>query len=641
MAEQSEKSGLPGLWSNEFARAAILIAISAVALVAGFFDVKVYGIDPSWVAIILCGVPIIIEGAEGLIRRFDIKADVLVSLALIASVIIGEYFAAGEVAVIMQLGALLEELTVARARKGIERLASLAPETARVVEGDAERIIQASEVAAGVTVRVLPGETVPVDGEILSGTTSVDESVLTGEAMPVDKGPGDSVMSGSINRFGAFDMRADQVGESSTIARMAKLVESADASRAEIVRLADRWATWIVVMALSAAFLVWLVTGEEIRAVTILVVFCPCALVLATPTAVMAAIGCATKKGVLVREGDALERLAEIDRVAFDKTGTLTTGEPAVSDVQTLTDSITAPELLKLAAVAEKQSEHPLGAAIVRGFKERNAGEALPDPAEFSMESGSGVRAQTSSGEVAVGRLSWLKSIGAATDAEIERAEAAALPFRADGASAVFVSVAGSVAGFITLSDRMRPGIGRAVSAMKSMNVAPMLMTGDHPAAAMHAAEAAGIDPRLVESECMPETKLERLASLEKATVKTAMVGDGINDAPALKRAWVGIAMGGVGSDIAVNAADIVLVRDDIRVIPWLVKLSRRMMRMIRFNITLAMGINFAAIILAALGLLGPVLGALVHNAGSVLVILNSARLLRTPGAEETTDKEA
>lgn len=443
----------------------------------------------------------------------------------------------------------------------------------------------------------------------------------------LNKTAGDHVMSGSINRFGVFELRADAVGDASTIARMAKLVESADASRAKIVRLADRWATWIVAAALSMACVTWLVTGEEIRAVTILVVFCPCALVLATPTAVMAAIGCATKRGVLVREGDALERLAEIDRAAFDKTGTLTTGEPTLCGVKSLSKTCSENDILRFAAIAEKPSSHPLGRAIIRGLKDAEKA-GLPNPDDFKMESGSGVSARIDDHAVAVGRLSWLKRIGAAGTGD---ARSAAAVFEAEGATTVFIALDGAVVGFIALSDAMRPGIANVMRSLEKQNVSPMLMTGDHKEAAEHIAKEAGIDERFVDAGCMPEDKLRRLESLERATIHTAMVGDGINDAPALKRAWVGIAMGGIGSDIAVNAADIVLVRDDIRVIPWLVRLSRRMMRMIRFNITLAMGINFLAIILAALGLMGPVLGALVHNAGSVIVILNSARLLRTP----------
>ena len=287
-----------------------LLVISGIAVVLSLLGVRPFPFDMAWVAIVLCGVPIILEAVIGLVTAFDIKADVLVSLALIASVAIGEDFAAGEVAFIMQLGGLLEELTVARARAGIEKLVHLTPQTARVLRDGQEIVVPAEQVRVGDLLRVLPGESVPVDGVIVSGQTSINQAVMTGESLPVDKTVGDEVSSGTVNQFGAFEMRATKVGEDSSIQRMIRLVQSADAGKAKIVGLADRWATWIVVIALSAAALTWLVTGEIIRAVTILVVFCPCALVLATPTAIMAAIGNATKHGFLVREGDALERLA-------------------------------------------------------------------------------------------------------------------------------------------------------------------------------------------------------------------------------------------------------------------------------------------------------------------------------------------
>ena len=290
----------------------IFLAISGLALLMSLVGWEPFPFGVSWIAIVLCGIPIILEAVIGLITAFDIKADVLVSIALIASVVIGEDFAAGEVAFIMQFGGLLEELTVAKARAGIEKLVHLTPQTARVLSEDGENIVPAEEVRVGDILRVLPGETVPVDGVILSGQTSVNQAVMTGESLPVDKAAGDEVSSGTVNQFGSFDMKAAKVGEDSSIQRMIRLVQSADAGKAKIVGLADRWATWIVVIALSAAGLTWLLSGEIIRAVTILVVFCPCALVLATPTAIMAAIGNATKHGFLVREGDALERLASV-----------------------------------------------------------------------------------------------------------------------------------------------------------------------------------------------------------------------------------------------------------------------------------------------------------------------------------------
>ena len=619
----SPLSFIRAAWQDETRRQIVLIVVSAIALLLGFFDVTVSGIDLSWVAILLCGTPIVIEAAIGLITRFDVKADLLVSLALIASIIIGEYFAAGEIAVIMQLGALLEEMTVAKARKGIERLASLAPETARVVTSGTERIIPASEVKKGETIRVNPGETVPVDGEILSGSTSVDESVLTGEPMPVDKTAGDHVMSGSINRFGVFELRADAVGDASTIARMAKLVESADASRAKIVRLADRWATWIVAAALSMACVTWLVTGEEIRAVTILVVFCPCALVLATPTAVMAAIGCATKRGVLVREGDALERLAEIDRAAFDKTGTLTTGEPTLCGVKSLSKTCSENDILRFAAIAEKPSSHPLGRAIIRGLKDAEKA-GLPNPDDFKMESGSGVSARIDDHAVAVGRLSWLKRIGAAGTGD---ARSAAAVFEAEGATTVFIALDGAVVGFIALSDAMRPGIANVMRSLEKQNVSPMLMTGDHKEAAEHIAKEAGIDERFVDAGCMPEDKLRRLESLERATIHTAMVGDGINDAPVLALSHVGIAMGGLGSDAAIETADVVIQTDQPSRVATAIHAGRQTRRIVWQNISLAFGVKLLVLILGAGGI-ATLWEAVFADVGVALIaIVNAIRI--------------
>ena len=342
-----------------------LLVISGLAMLASLLKWQPLPFDMAWVAIILCGVPIVLEAIIGLVTAFDIKADVLVSLALIAAVCIGQDFAAGEVAFIMQLGGLLEELTVARARAGIEKVVHLTPRTARVLRGGVETVIPAQQVQVGDCLRVLPGESVPVDGVITSGQTSIDQAVMTGESLPVDKTVGDDVSSGTVNQFGAFDMRATRVGEDSSIQWMIRLVQSADAGKARIVGIADRWATWIVMIALSAAALTWLITGQIIRAVTILVVFCPCALVLATPTAIMAAIGNATRHGFLVREGDALERLAGVKVVAFDKTGTLTYGTPEVVSVVSVRPELPRQELYRLAACAEQLSEHPLGKAIV------------------------------------------------------------------------------------------------------------------------------------------------------------------------------------------------------------------------------------------------------------------------------------
>ena len=600
-----------------------LLVISGVSLLLSIFNLISLPFDPAWIAIILCGIPIILEALIGLVTAFDIKADVLVSLALIASVCIGEDFAAGEVAFIMQLGGLLEELTVAKARAGIEKLVRLTPRTARILTADGEKIISAEDVQVGDRIRVLPGETVPVDGVILSGQTSVNQAVMTGESLPVDKAAGDEVSSGTVNQFGAFEMKAVKVGEDSSIQRMIRLVQSADAGKAKIVGIADRWATWVVVIALTAAFLTWLISGEVIRAVTILVVFCPCAMVLATPTAIMAAIGNATRHGFLVREGDALERLASVRRIAFDKTGTLTYGNPKVVAVKSLSDHWDTAALFAYAASAEQFSEHPLGKAVVRDFKAQE--NAFLHPADdFRMIPGQGVSARIEGKKFLAGNEKMLEeACGILSDSVyVETQE-----YLEKGCTIIYLASEGVPAGFLALADTVRPESARMLSRLKALGVRPVLLTGDHENAAGAIAGDLGIDD--VKANCLPEDKLTLIGSFQAKGEAVCMIGDGINDAPALKKADVGIAMGGVGSDIAVDAADIALVDDQVQELPHLFALSRRMMVTIKCNLSFSLGLNLLAIILAITGILGPVAGALVHNAGSVVVIIHSALLLK------------
>lgn len=599
----------------------ILLVIGGISLLISLFAPDILPFNTAWIAIILCGVSIILEAIIGLVTAFDIKADVLVSLALIASVCIGEHFAAGEVAFIMQLGSLLEDLTVAKARAGIEKLVHLTPQTARIISNGTETVIPAEKVQIGDILRVLPGETIPVDGIILSGETSVNQAVMTGESLPIDKTVGDDVSSGTVNQFGTFDMKASKVGEDSSIQRMIRLVQSADADKAKIVGLADKWATWIVVIALTAAVLTWIITGEIIRAVTILVVFCPCSLVLATPTAIMAAIGNATKHGFLVREGDALERLSKVTKICFDKTGTLTYGMPKVTAVNSVSD-FSEEEVYAFTAAAEQYSEHPLGKAIVRCFKEKHG--KLRQAEQFKMTAGRGVSANVDEKNVLAGNIEFMNENNIAVS-EIAASESG--KYFSQGCTVIYTAVDGQLAGYLVLADTVREESGSMISSIKEIGIQPVLLTGDNTNAANAIARELNITE--VRSNCLPEDKLGHIENFRKSGQEVCMIGDGINDAPALKKSNVGIAMGGVGSDIAVDAADIALVDDEVKELPHLLSLSKRMMTTIKLNLSFSMLLNFAAIVLAITGILQPVIGALIHNAGSVLVIINSALLLK------------
>ena len=526
-----------------------LLVISGIAVICSLAKWHPFSFDMAWIAIILCGVPIVLEAIIGLVTAFDIKADVLVSLALIASVCIGQDFAAGEVAFIMQLGGLLEELTVAKARAGIEKLVHLTPRTARVLRGGAESVIPAEQVQVGDTLRVLPGECVPVDGVILSGQTSINQAVMTGESLPVDKSAGDEVSSGTVNQFGAFEMRATRVGADSSIQRMIRLVQSADAGKAKIVGIADRW--------------------------------------------------------------------AKVKVVAFDKTGTLTYGTPEVVAAVSVQEGLSHDELYRLAASAEQMSEHPLGKAIVRGCK--RSGAALADAGEFRMIPGRGVSARVEGRDLLAGNPELLREQGVTLTEE-------AGDYLAQGCTVTYLAVDGTYAGYIALSDTIRQESAEMVDALTALGVQPVLLTGDHENAARAIAQRLHIQE--VRANCLPEDKMTAIDGYQAQGRSVCMMGDGVNDAPALKRAEVGIAMGGVGSDIAVDAADIALVDDEVKELPHLIALSHRMMTTIKLNMTFSMALNFAAIILAIIGTLNPVVGALVHNAGSVLVITSSAFLL-------------
>lgn len=589
----------------------------------GSIDLHIFPIDPAWVTVVISGLPLLYLAVWRIIHNpgiSKISSALLISIAMFAAIAIGDLFAAGEVAFIMALGALLEDATTNRAKKGLKKLLTLAPTQGRRIRNGQEELIPAEQIQKGDLLRILPGETIPVDGTIVSGETSVDQSIMTGESLPVDKTTGEDVFCGTINRFGSIDITATKVGEDSSLQKLIRMVQDAENKQAPMQRIADRAASWLVPVALLIAILAYVFSGNIVTAVTVLVVFCPCALVLATPTAIMAAIGQATKHGVIIKSGEALEKMGKVDTIAFDKTGTLTYGRLEVSDVRPTSDALTGEDLLTLAASAEGKSEHPLGKAIVAHAKAQSL--SLLDSQDFQMDAGKGIAAQIGEKHLLCGSEKYLREHGVPLD---DAASTILDQLRTEGKASILVAAEGKCIGVIGLSDILRPEAKDMVSKLDAMHAKTVLLTGDNRKTADYFAGRVGIAE--VRAELLPEEKVGSIESLRKEGRKVCMIGDGVNDAPALKTADVGVAMGSMGSDIAVEAADIALMSDDISKIPYLKRLSNATVATIKLSITLSMCINAAAIVLSLLELLNPTTGALVHNAGSCFVVLIAALL--------------
>ena len=585
----------------------LAIMISAISLIASF----ILSIDYlSWIAVILCGIPIFKECAEGLITEFDIKVDLLVSIAIVASIIIGEVFAAGEIATIMAIGGFLEEYTVSKTQGRIKELANMTPQVAvRIRNGKEERIL-ASEVQIGDILKVLPGESIPTDGRIINGETSIDQSTLTGESIPVDKKANDDVYSGTINLYGSFTMETTKVSDDSSLQKLIKLVESSSPENANVVRQADKWATFVVAIAFTAAILTYLYTFEIARSVTILVVFCPCALVLATPTAIMAAIGNLTKYGILVKDGASIEELARTDELVFDKTGTLTYGTPEVVDII----SNNPKKMMRMLASLESKSEHPIAKAIVKYYD--NADELL-DVENFTMHIGKGVTGIINGSKVIAGNINLMESEN--IDLKDYKSESSDIT--------IFVAENGRLIGNVLLADTLRENSKETIRNLKKLRIKTTLLTGDNEKTARHIAKEVKV--RNVKFNCLPEDKTNYIRGEQMLGHNIAMIGDGVNDAPSLKKANVGIAMGKIGSEISVEAANITLINDNVGDIPHLIGIARKTVRTINISIAFALTLNVVAMALAILGILNPIEGALIHNIGSVAVITYSSTLIK------------
>ncbi len=554
------------------------------------------------------------------IREGDFTADIPVSLATLAAILIGQYAAAAVVAVLLLLGGMLEEFVAARAGHALDDLARLLPDRVTVRRPEGDVIVPLDAVRVGDILLVRPGERVAVDGEILSGTASINQAAITGESLPVEKSPGDPVYAGTLNETGALEVRAAQVGEGTTLGQIRRMVAEAQGNKAPIERILNRYAKFYTPAAILLGLSLWAVTGDVLRAITVLIVFCPCVMVLATPTALVASIGNAALRGSLVKRGATIESLEKVTTIIFDKTGTLTSGKPRLVQVVPV-DGLPSSEVLRLSAVAEKFSEHPLGKSVVQAAQEKRI--ELIDPDSFDALPGSGVQARIGETKVLLGKPQLLVNQGVALTPEVERQIASATR---TGQTVILTAVNQAMSGLLIFEDIVRPESKPMLARLQEIGLRTILLTGDHQQTAERVAEELGI--REVYAEVLPHQKVEVVQKLQQEQQVVAFVGDGINDGPALATADVGIAMGLGGTDLAIETAEISLLSDDLSRLPHLIQLSRQAMRAIRQNLAFSLGILGIAVLLTVVGILNPVTGALLHELSSIPVIANSARLI-------------
>lgn len=596
----------------------IFLIISAVIM---FLKID-FPFEFAWITVVISGIPIFYWGFRLLIKNKKMTASLLISIAMIAAIFTNEIFAAAEVAFIMALGGILEDLTINKAKKGITKLLNLAPKTARkLVINDTEvneEIIPAKDVKKDDVIRILAGEDIPADGVIISGETSINQSIMTGESIPADKTTGDIVYSGTTNCFGVIDVKVQKSYEDSSIQKLIKLVKDAENKKAPTQRIVDKWAAILIPSAVLFAVIVYLITGEISRAVTILVVFCPCSLVLATPTSIMAAIGQATKNGIIIKTGEALETIGLCDVFAFDKTGTITNGKLTVSDIEAF-DGSNPDEILYLAASSEKKSEHPIGKAIVQYALEKDF--KLNELKDFKMLSGKGIYANLDNKRIIIGNEKFITDNDIEIPSEIKKAVNSK---RLEGKVALLVVVDKVPKGMIALSDSIKDS---SIKALMKLNekADTLLLTGDNSLTADYFAKKSGV--KTVYSGLLPKEKALKIEELQKENKKVCMTGDGVNDSIALKVANAGVSMGTFGSDIAIESSDIIITGDDLIKIVYLRNLSLECIKTIKTNITISMCINFVSLTLSALAILNPVTGAIVHNIASILVVSNAALL--------------
>lgn len=554
------------------------------------------------------------------IKERDFTADIPVTIATIAAIAIGQYSAAAVVAVLLLMGGMLEELVSARAGKALESLAKLLPDRVTVRRDGHDIVVSLEDVQVGDTILVKSGERIAVDGTVLSGTASVNQAAITGESLPVDKQSEDTVFAGTLNETGAMEILATKVGKETTLGQIHHLIEEAQTQKPKIERLLNRHAKVYTPTAIILGGLLWWWSGDLTRAITMLIVFCPCVMVLATPTALVASVGNAALRGNLIKKGATVESMARIDTVIFDKTGTLTHGEPKLSGIIPLKNN-DENDLLLLAAISEKFSEHPLGKAVVRAAEEK--GFSVPDPESFESISGVGIKVKTSGKNIFIGspkQISGLNfSISDKVEESIEKQSQS-------GRNTVLMGIDNEIAGLLTFEDKIRPESKKSVKNLHKLGIKTIMVTGDSKAVAERIAKILGIDE--IHAEVMPQEKVEIVKRLQLEGHKVIFVGDGVNDGPALVTADVGVAMGLTGTDVAIETAEVGLLSDDLLKISYLISISRKAIKTIWQNVAFSLSILSMAVVLTIPGILTPITGALLHELSSIPVIMNSARLI-------------
>ncbi len=554
------------------------------------------------------------------IRERDFTADIPVSLATIAAILIGQYSAAAVVAVLLLLGGLMEEFVSARASQSLESLARLLPDRVTVRRDGRDTIVGLDEVIIGDLILIRSGDRIAVDGQVISGSASVSQAAITGESLAVEKKSGDMVFAGTLNEVGALEVLVTKIGSETTLGQICSLIEEAQANKPPIERLLSRYAKLYMPTALISGGLLWWYSGDVMRAITMLIVFCPCVIVLATPTALVAAIGNAALRGSLIKKGAIIESLSHVDTVVFDKTGTLTQGKPRLLQIIPLS-KIPESEILRKGAAAEKFSEHPLGKALVSAAVSQKM--LLPDPESFEALPGLGIRAQVEEEDLFMGRPGSLENEGIFISSEIQEKISS---LETAGCSVILLAVGGRMEGLFVFEDELRPESKNLIQRLDEMGLNAVIVTGDNHAATQRVAEKIGI--KQIFSEKMPQEKVEIVKELQSRGHKVAFVGEGVNDGPALAQADVGIAMGIAGTDVAIETADIGLLSDDLSKMPHLIMVSRKAIKTIKHNLIFSLGVLAVAVALTVPGILTPITGALLHELSSIPVIVNSMRLI-------------